>query len=146
MGTPPNMPARLKITLSLNENKTLRELELANQVPRKTKKRASILRLNSRGKRVEEIALYVECASSTVRQTIHRWQNHGLVGLWEAQGRGRKATWKEEDWQAVEKWLSEERSYSAKQLSQRLAQEKQIKLGAEQVRRILVKKNGVGKG
>ena len=43
------------------------------------------------------------------------------------------------------KWWSEDRSYSARQLSQRLANEKQIKLGAEQVRRILVKKNGVGK-
>ena len=70
----------------------------------------------------------------------------GHTSLWEAKGRGKKATWKEEDWEAVEKWLSEDRSYSARQLSQKLAQEKQIKLGAEQVRRILVKKNGVGKG
>ena len=156
------MPARLKVTLTTDEDKTLKELELANQIPRRIKQRASILRLNSRGKTVKEIALYSECASSTVRKTrktcsrwgnltelpssIHRWQNHGLVGLWEAQGRGRKATWKEEDWQAVEKWLNEERSYSARQLSQKLATEKQVKLGAEQVRRILVKKNGVGKG
>jgi len=139
------MPARLKVTLTTDEDTTLKELELANQVPRRIKQRASILRLNSRGKTVKEIALYTECATSTVRQTIHRWQNYGLVGLWEAQGRGRKATWKEEDWQAVEKWLSEERSYSARQLSQRLAQERHVKLGAEQVRRILVKKNGVGK-
>lgn len=123
------MPARLKITLTLDEDKTLKELELANQVPRRTKQRASILRLNSRGKTVKEIALYVECASSTVRQTIHRWQKHGLVGLWEAKGRGKKATWTEEDWSAVEKWLSEERSYSARQLSQRLAVEKQVKVG-----------------
>jgi hypothetical protein len=42
-------------------------------------------------------------------------------------------------------WLSEERSYSARQLSQKLAKERQVKLGAEQVRRILLKKNGVGK-
>lgn len=69
----------------------------------------------------------------------------GLAGLWEAKGRGKKATWTEEDWSAVEKWLSEERSYSARQLSQRLAIEKQVNLGAEQVRRILLKKNGVGK-
>lgn len=80
------MPARLKVTLTLSEDKTLKELELANQVPRRTKKRASILRLNSRGKTVEEIALYVKCASSTVRQTIHRWQQRGLAGLWESQG------------------------------------------------------------
>lgn len=139
------MPTGLKVTLTLDEDRTLKELELANQVPRRTKQRASMLRLNSRGKTVKEIALYVECASSTVRQTIHRWQSQGLAGLWEAPGRGKKATWTEEDWSAVEKWLSEERSYSARQLSQRLATEKQVKLGAEQVRRILLKKNGVGK-
>ena len=140
------MPAGLKITLTTDEEETLKELELANQVPRRTKQRASILRLNSRGNTVKDIALYVGCASSTVRQTIHRWQKNGLGGLWEAKGRGKKATWKKEDWEAVEKWLKEERSYSARQLSQRLAQEKQVKLGAEKVRRILVKKNGVGKG
>ena len=140
------MPARLEVTLTIDEDQTLKELELANQVPRRTKQRASILRLNSRGKTVKEIALYSGCASSTVRKTINRWQKHGLAGLWEAKGRGKKATWTEEDWSAVEKWLSEERSYSARQLSQKLATEKQIKLGAEQVRRILVKKNGVGKG
>lgn len=140
------MPAGLRITLTKQEDKTLRELELANQVPRRTKQRASILRLNSRGKKVKEIGVYIGCADSTVRQTIHRWQKSGLTGLWEAQGRGRKATWKEADWEIVEKWLSEERSYSARQLSQKLETEKPIKLGAEQVRRILVKKNGVGKG
>jgi hypothetical protein len=42
-------------------------------------------------------------------------------------------------------WLSQERNYSARQLSQKLARERQVKLGAEQVRRILLKKNGVGK-
>lgn len=139
------MPAGLKITLTKQEDRTLRELELANQVPRRTKQRASMLRLNSRGETVKEIASYLNCASSTVRQTIHRWQKKGLVGLWEAKGRGKKATWTEEDWSVVEKWLNEERSYSARQLSQKLASEKQIKLGAEQVRRILIKKNGVGK-
>ena len=91
------MPAGLKVTLTLEEDQTLRELELANQVPRRTKPRASILRLNSRGKTVKEIALYLECAGSTVRQAIHRWQRKGLVGLWSAQGRGKKATSNQQD-------------------------------------------------
>lgn len=140
------MPAALKITLTPEEDQTLKELELANQVPRRTKQRATVLRLNSRGWTVKAIASYLKCASSTVRQAIHRWELRGLAGLWEAQGRGRKVTWKNEDWQALETWLSEERSYSARQLSQKLATERQVKLGAEQVRRILLKKNGAGKG
>ena len=37
-----------------------------------------------------QIANYLAWAESTVRQTIHRWNKHGLVGLWEAKGRGKK--------------------------------------------------------
>ena len=48
------MPAGLKVTLTENEDQTLRELEIANQVPRRTKLRASILRLNSRGEKINE--------------------------------------------------------------------------------------------
>ena len=140
------MPAALKITLTPEEDRTLKELELAEKIPRRTKQRATVLRLNSRGWTVKAIAEYLKCASSTVRRAIHRWKLRGLVGLWSAQGRGRKLTWKNEDWQALETWLSEERSYSARQLSQKLAQERQVRLGAEQIRRILLKKNGVGKG
>lgn len=40
----------------------------------------------------------------------------------------------------MEQWLNEPRSISSRQLSQRLARERQVFLGAEQVRRILKKK------
>ena len=65
--------------------------------------------------------------------------------MWEASGRGRKATWTDEDWQVLKQWLNEPRSISSRQLSQRLARERQVFLGAEQVRRILKKKASVGK-
>ena len=136
------MPAALKVTLTKDEDKTLKELERSNQVPRRTKQRATVLRLDNRGWTVKAIASYLECAASTVREAIDRWEDRGIAGLWEARGRGRKPSWKNEDWQALEKWLSTERSYSARQLSQLLATKRQIKLGAEQVRPILLKKNG----
>ena len=134
------MPAALKITLTSEENKTLQELEVASAVPRRTKQRATVLRLNAKGWRVKEIADYLEWAESTVRQTIHRWNQQGLAGLWEARGRGKKPSWTDEDWQALEQWLREPCSISSKQLSQRLAKERQVILGAEQIRRILKKK------
>lgn len=86
------------------------------------------------------IANYLEWAESTVRQTIHRWNQNGLVGLWESVGRGKKPSWTKEDWIALEQWLTEPRSISSSQLSQRLARERQVFLGAEQIRRILKKK------
>jgi transposase len=139
------VPTGLKITLTLDEDQTLKELELAKEAPRRTKHRASVLRLNSRGWTVKAVADYLGWAESTVRQTIHRWNKSGLLGLWDASGRGKKATWTDEDWQILKQWLDEPRSISAGQLSQRLARERQVFLGAEQVRRILKKKAGVGK-
>ena len=75
------MAAALKITLTLDEDRTLKELELGNKVPRRTKQRATVLRLNSRGWTVRAIAEYLKCASSTVRSAIHRWEAQGIAGL-----------------------------------------------------------------
>ncbi len=87
---------------------------------------------------------YLGWAQQTVRQTIKRWQIQGLGGLWEAPGRGKKRSWQEEDWQVVETYLGQNRRYSARQLSQKLFEERQIELGAEQIRRLLKKRGGVG--
>ncbi len=102
------------------------------------------LRLNAQGWNVAKIAQYLDWAEQTVRETIHRWQKGGLGGLWESPGRGSKACWKEADWQAMQQWMAENRRYSARQISQRLASERELQLGQEQVRRILKKKGGVG--
>ena len=37
-------------------------------------------------------------AELPVRQTIYRWNKSGLSGLWDASGRGKKATWTDKDW------------------------------------------------
>jgi len=86
------------------------------------------------------LAVHLDWAPQTVRETIHRWHNKGLGGLWEADGRGRHRRWDEADWQALEQWVNEPRRYSAAQLSRKLAQERQVELGKEQVRRMLKKK------
>ena len=63
-------------------------------------------------------------------ETIGRWQQGGLGGLSESSGRGKKPRWQESDWQALQQWLEEPRCYSARQLSERLATERGIELGA----------------
>ncbi|MBD2409851.1 hypothetical protein H6H01_03810 [Nostoc calcicola FACHB-3891] len=40
--------------------------------------------------------------------------------------------------------MGQNRRYSARQLSQKLFEERQIELGAEQIRRLLKKRGGVG--
>jgi transposase len=138
------MPAPLHINLTPEEDETLRELSHANAVPRRTRMRSMALRLNANGWKTPEIARYLDWHEHTVRATIRRWQTTGLTGLWEASGRGRPCLWSEEDGQALEQWVSEPRRYSARQLSHKLAMERKVNLGSEQVRRILKKKTITG--
>ncbi|MEH2463547.1 helix-turn-helix domain-containing protein [Nostoc sp.] len=102
------------------------------------------LRLNAHGWNVPQVVEYLGWAQQTVRQTIKRWQSQGLGGLQEAPGRGKKRSWQQEDWQVVEKYLEQNRRYSTRQLSQKLFEERQIELGAEQIRRLLKKRGGFG--
>jgi transposase len=90
------------------------------------------------------IAEYLDWGQQTVRQTIKRWQLQGLGGLWEALLWRKKQSWHEVDWQVVEKCLGQNRRYSARQLSQKLFEERQIELGGEQIRRVLKKRGGIG--
>jgi transposase len=134
------MPAPVSVTLSEEEDRTLRELSCADGVPCRTRQRATALRLSNQGWKVCEIASYLNWIEQTVRETIGRWEGKGLGGLWEAPGRGRHRRWNEEDWQALEQWANEPRRYSAQQLRHKLEVERQVQLGSEQVRRILKKR------
>lgn len=139
------MPAPLQVKLSESEDITLEQLSLGNGIAKRTKQRAMALRLKNQGWSVEKISNYLKCAPQTVRKTIQRWEGKGLMGLWDLPRSGRKRTWKEEDWNHLEKWLKDDCSYTSKQLAEKLNQERQIKLGPEQIRRMLKKKIGVGK-
>ena len=105
-----------------------------------------MLRLNHQGLYVEDIAAYFDCNRQTVRDTIHRWVKHGLGGLWEAQGRGEKKRWQEEDLEYLEQCLKkEQRTYNSKQLSAKLAQDRKVKLSPDHLRRVLKKRGSFGK-
>lgn len=134
------MRAPIQINLTEDEERTLRELSHANAVPQRTRMRAMVVRLNANGWTTPEIARYLNWHEHTVRATIRRWQTTGLTRLWEASGRGRPCLWSQEDWQALKQWVCEPRRYSARQLSHKLAMERKVNLGSEQVRRILKKK------
>lgn len=129
------MPAPLRIKLNAAEDETLKALSYADSVPRRTKARATALRMNAQGGNVPDIAEHLGWSQQSMRQAIERWNNNGLMGFWDAPRSGRKRRWQEEDWQAV----GEPRRYSARQLSQKLFETRQVKRGQEQVRRILQK-------
>ena len=132
------MPAALRISLSEAEDITLRELSFASRVPRRTRERAQALRLNHQGLKVAEIATFLDCSAQRIRVTLHRWEPQGLMGLWEAPGRGRKQRWNESDWAFIETcWEEEERTYTTQQLSDHLYEQRNIKLSADRLSRLL---------
>lgn len=139
------MPAALQIVLNEDEDRTLSELRVATTVSRRTRDRAHMLRLNAQGWTAPLIAEIFECQEHTVRQTIRRWQQQGLGGLWDARGRGAKAKWLEADMAYLEQCLEQQpRTYNSKQLAQKLKQERQVNLSADRIRRILQKRAFVG--
>ncbi len=135
------MPAALHIVLTEDEDRTLSELRVATTVSQRTRDRAHMLRLNAQGWTPAAIAEIFECQEHTVRQTIRRWQQQGLGGLWDASGRGAKAKWLEADMAYLEQCLEQEpRTYNTQQLSHKLEQERQVNLSADRIRRILQKR------
>jgi transposase len=93
------------------------------------------------GWKVEKIAIYCKWTTETVRKTIHKWKQLGLVGLMDRAKTGRKRTWTEEDIEEIEQKLdTEQRAYSSRQLCNYLASERKVNLSERHLRRILKKK------
>ncbi len=142
MSSPP-----LRVFLTREQDQKLLELKRIAHVPQIAKDRAELLRLSSRGWKVEQLASYLNWTPGRVRATIHRWQNLGLAGLWNARRSGRKPKWRPEDIESVEAVLAkEQRTYNSSQLCQKLAQTRLVSLSTRQLRRILKKRGASALG
>lgn len=138
---------RLQAVLTPEEDRTLLELRTATSVPQRTKDRAEVLRLSNRGWTTEKIAEYFDWRVETVRETIYRWRDQGLGGLWDAPRPGRRPRWQEADIAHLEQSLQQEaQTHNSKQLVHQLQQERQVTLSPRQLRRILKKRATAGNG
>ena len=63
------MGARLRVFLTPEEDRTLRELHRAKNLPQRVKDRAQVVRMNARGDYIETIATYFNWTKETVRKT-----------------------------------------------------------------------------
>jgi transposase len=134
------MPAPLRIVLTPEEDRTLTELRLAQNLPQRTRDRAHMLRLNAQGWNVPAIADMFECHPHTVRATLRRWEEQDLGGLWEAPGRGAKPKWQASDLAYLTACLEHEpRTYNSLQLAKKLKQERLVDLSRDRLRRLLKK-------
>lgn len=135
------MGARLRVFLTAEEERTLFEIRSALTVPQRVKDRAEALRLSYRGWYVEKIAVHLQWNVDTVRDALHRWQKQGLGGLWDAPHPGGKRRWQASDIEYLEECLrSDTRTYNSAQLSEKLEQERQVKLSPDRLRRVLKKR------
>lgn len=135
------MGARLRVFLTAEEERTLFELRRATTVPQRVKDRAEVVRLNCRGWYVEKIAAHCNWHVKTVRETLHRWEKQGLGGLWDALHPGGKRRWAPGDLEYLEGVLrTAARTYSSPQLAEKLAQERQVQLSPDRLRRVLKKR------
>ena len=66
------MPAPIPIKLTDEEDQTLQALSAADGVPRRTKQRATALRLNATGWRVPPIAQYLNCIRGLLYQNVRQ--------------------------------------------------------------------------
>ena len=138
------MPAPIQIRLTDEEDKQLQNLSLSEGIPRQVKLRAMALRLNADGWTVPQIAQHLHQHEHTLRSTIRRWQRQGLPGLWDRPRPGRRPQWQSADLQAVEDWLVQPRSYTSRQLCEKLATERGVKLSQRTMSRLLQKRGTTG--
>ena len=117
------MGARLRVFLTREQDQKLLKLR-TEDVPQKVKDRAEVIRLSAHGWYVEKIAAHFNWSSQTVRTVLHKWDKHGLEGLWELPGRGGKPKLSEEDIVFLEEALqTEPRTYNSFQLAKKLESE-----------------------
>lgn len=141
------MPSPLRVTLTSEEETTLRELRIASRVPYRVRDRAHMVLLNASGWTAPVIAEIMNCHEHTARATIKRWDAEGLYGLWEAEGRGKKRTWEPSDMDYIEQCLNEEeRTYNSTQIAAKLETERGVKLTPDWIRQLLKKRTIAGNG
>jgi transposase len=141
------MPAPLRIDLTPEQERTLEDLRVASHIPQRTRDRAQMILANANGCNAPAIAQFMRCRERTVREAIRRWQVFGLMGLWDAERCGSKPRWTEEDMAYLEGCLQEEqRTYNSSQLAQKLEKERHVRLSKHQIRKVLKKRAGDGKG
>ena len=135
------MGTRLRVFLNAEENRTLFELRTATTVPQRVKDRAEVIRLSHQGMYVEKIASFFNWNVRTIRETLHRWQQQGLGGLWDPPRPGPQKRWQSSDIEYLESCLrQEQRTYNSQQLAKKLENDRKVNLSADHLRRVLKKR------
>ncbi|MEO1388699.1 MAG: helix-turn-helix domain-containing protein [Cyanobacteria bacterium J06634_6] len=139
------MPSPLRAILDPTSTATLSDLRIADSVPYRVRDRAHMMLMSAKGWNAPALAKAFNCHEHTVCTTIKQWNAFGLYGLWDKDGRGRKRKWQPADLAYLIECLNpEERTYNSEQLAVKLWEERQVKLSADRIRRLLKKRTIAG--
>lgn len=125
--------------LSDKQKSALKELKGEGHTAR-TATRAEAILLSERGYTIDQIAGIVDCHRITVSRWIVNWEERGIDGILEREGRGRKRTLTEAEEAQVMGWLKED-PRSIKKLLIRIDEVFGKKVSHDTIKR-LVKRNG----
>jgi transposase len=124
------MPKVLRLELSADQQREVRERLAARDLLRHTRQRLECVRLLGRGMSVPEVADLVECHQVTVREAVHRFQHGGFDALDDAPRPGRPSSLTGADRQALAELLdasaAEGRTWTAGALCDWLAAERGV--------------------
>lgn len=107
----------------------------------RTRTRAEAILLSSRGYSISDISKIKDKHVNTVSRWIDQWEERGIDGVLEGEGRGRKNTLTEEERRQVAEWL-DEAPRSASAIAEKIGREFGKKVSKDTVRRFL---KGIGK-
>lgn len=126
-------PSR-EVIISDTEATQLRDLELGAGVHPKVRLRASLLRLHREGWNVPRLAKHFARSEQSVHTDLTRFEQHGLLGLTEAQRPGRPLKLTPTHEAVIETKLQEERLWTAVQLAEVLSTDFALQVTAQTVR------------
>lgn len=131
-------PARF-VNLTLEQDESLRELEMSPGISGKVRLRASIIRLNGAGWSAPKLAAHFGRNLQSIHNDLNRFEQSGVVGLVDGKAPGNKPSVTAEIRAFLERKLAEEQVWNSTLLGEAVREQFGIRLGREVVRVTLLK-------
>lgn len=100
------------------------------------RQRSHCLLLKNQGVKIKQLKIIFQVSEKTLYNWFNAWESKGLVGLYNKPGRGRKATFNQEQIEQIKDWASTH-PQQLKQVRQKIKAEWKITISTKTIKRIL---------
>lgn len=126
-------PAR-HLSLTSEQDHTLRHLEHAPHIHAKVRLRATIIRLNAAGWSVPRIAAHHQRNPQSIHNDLDRFEQHGVQGLTDGKSTGKPGKFTPSIEAFLHSLLEQDRVWNTQHISQEIHQKFNVKLEREAIR------------